>query len=374
MRAGGTALSLFDVARRRASGVKLVAYSDAVAFGGAEQSLAHLLARLDASFEVAVLAVDPKVGDVLQRAREGSPLHLVRPAKSKWDIGPFREHLRAVRALRPDIFHANLWTTFSGQYGLSAALLTPGVRAVAVEQSPLPTSSGLQRRLRRLAARRLAAHVAVGERAARQTEEAIGLRAGSVRTIYNGVPDQRVEPLPRLAAGPIVGAIGRLSHEKGFDLAVRVLRDLPEATLVLVGDGPERGRLEELAAKLGVASRLILVGWSDEPRRYLPGFDVLLLPSRHEAFPLVVIEGMLAGIPVVASDVGSVREAILEGETGYLVPAAGVDALAERLRRVLGDADLARRFGSRGRDRALQLFTAEAMTRSFEALYRKILA
>jgi glycosyltransferase involved in cell wall biosynthesis len=362
------------VAGRHASGVRLVAYSDAGSVGGAERSLANLLARLDPSFDVAVVAVDPNVGNVLQSARSDSPLRLVRPVRGKWDLARFREHLGALRELRPEIFHANLWTTFSGQYGLAAALLTPGVRAVAVEQSPLATSSGLQRRLRRLGARRLAAHVAVGERAARDVEAAIGLPTGSVRTIYNGVPDEPVEPLRRLAEGPVVGAVGRLAAEKGFDLAVRALRELPETTLALVGDGPERARLEELAAELGVAPRLILVGWSDEPRRYLPGFDALLLPSRHEGFPLAVVEGMLAGLPVVAADVGSVGEAVLDGETGYLVRPGDAAAMAERLRLLLGGADLARRLGARGRERALELFTADAMTASFEALYREILA
>lgn len=354
--------------------MRLVAYSDASSFGGAERSFANLLARLDPSFEVVVVAVDPDVGEVLRGARNGSPLRLVRQVRGKWDLGRFRQHLAAVRDLKPEIFHANLWTTFSGQYGVAAALLTPGVRAVVVEQSPLPTASGLQRRLRRLGARRLAAHVAVGERAAREVEAAIGLPTGSVRTIYNGVQDEPVEPLPRLAEGPVVGAVGRLSPEKGFDLALRALRELPEATLVLVGDGPERARLEELASELGVASRLFLVGWSDEPRRYLPGFDALLLPSRHEGFPLAVVEGMLAGLPVVATDVGSVREAVLDDETGYLVPPGDVEAMAERLRPLLGNPDLAGRLGARGRGRALKLFTADAMAASFEALYREILA
>jgi glycosyltransferase involved in cell wall biosynthesis len=356
------------------SGVRLVAYSDAGSFGGAERSLANLLARLDPSFDVAVVAVDSEVGEVLRGARSGAPLRLVRPVRRKWDLGRFREHVAAVRGLRPDIFHANLWTTFSGQYGLAAALLTPGVRAVAVEQSPLPTASALQRRLRRLGARRLAAHVAVGERAARDVEAAIGLPPGSVRTIYNGVQDEALEPLPRLAEGPVVGAVGRLAPEKGFDLAVRALQALPEATLVLVGDGPELGHLEQLAAELGVAPRLVLVGWSDEPRRYLPGFDALLLPSRHEGFPLAVVEGMLAGLPVVAADVGSVREAVLDGETGYVVPPGHAGAMAERLRPLLRDASLARRLGARGRERALERFTADAMAAAFEALYREILA
>jgi glycosyltransferase involved in cell wall biosynthesis len=353
--------------------VKLVAYSDATLFGGAEQALANLLAHLDPSFEIGVLAVDEQVGEAVRSARPATALHLVPRAENKWDTGPIMRHLRIVRKLRPDIFHANLWTTVRGQYGVIAALLARGVRTVVVEQAPLPTDSPLQRFLKRHASRRVSAHVAVGERSARAVEEAVGLPSGSVRTIYNGVPDLPVDPLPRRANGPVIGAVGRLSPEKGYDLAIRALVDVPDATLVLVGDGSERERLETIARELGIADRVEFAGWSEEPRRYLPGFDAFVLPSRQEGFPLVVVEAMLASVPVVASDVGSVGEAVLDGETGYLVPVEDPAVLADRLRRLLSDRELAQRLGRSGRERARAHFTAEAMARSFETLYREIL-
>lgn len=353
--------------------MKLVAYSDATSFGGAEQALANLLAFLDPSLEIGVLAVDEKIGEQIRSARAGAALHLVPRAENKWDAGPILRHLRVVRKLRPDIFHANLWTTVRGQYGVIAALLARGVRTVVVEQAPLPTDSPLQRSLKRMTSRRVSAHVAVGKRSARAVEEAFGLSAGSVRTIYNGVPDLPVDPLPRRANGPVIGAVGRLSPEKGYDVAIRALTGLPGATFVLVGDGAERPRLEALAGELGVAERVEVIGWSSEPRRYLPGFDVFVLPSRQEGFPLAVVEAMLAGVPVVASDVGSVGEAVVEAETGFLVPPDDPAALSERLRHVIADPELARKLGDSGRERARANFTAETMARSFEELYRAIL-
>jgi glycosyltransferase involved in cell wall biosynthesis len=353
--------------------VKLVAYSDATLFGGAEQALANLLAHLDPSIEIGVLAVDEQVGEAVRSARPAAALHLVPRAENKWDTGPIMRHLRIVRKLRPDIFHANLWTTVRGQYGVIAALMARGVRTVVVEQAPLPTDSPLQRFLKRHASRRVSAHVAVGERSARAVEEAVGLPSGTVRTIYNGVPDLPVDPLPRRANGPVIGAVGRLSPEKGYDLAIRALSDVPDATLVLVGDGSERERLETIAQELGLADRVEFAGWSEEPRRYLPGFDAFVLPSRQEGFPLAVVEAMLASVPVVASDVGSVGEAVLDGETGYLVPVEDPTALADRLRRLLSDRELAQRLGRSGRERARAHFTAEAMAHSFETLYREIL-
>lgn len=358
----------------RSAGVRLVAYSDARSFGGAEQALANLLAYLDPSYEITVLAVDESVGESVRAARDGTDLRIVTDVRNKFDLQRISRHVRAVAALRPQIFHANLWTTVSGQYGVLASLLTPGVRTVVVEQSPLTTDSDMQRFFKRAASRRISAHVAVGERSARAVEDAVGLERGSVRTIYNGVPDVPVEPLPRVRSGPVIGAVGRLSPEKGFDVAIRALRDVPEATLVIVGGGSEQAGLEELAREVGVAERLELIGWSDEPRRYLAGFDAFVLPSRQEGFPLAVVEAMLAGVPVVAADVGSVGEAVVDGETGLLAPAGDAQAFAERLRRLLSEPELARQLGENGRGRAQALFTAEAMARAFDALYREILA
>jgi glycosyltransferase involved in cell wall biosynthesis len=358
----------------QASAVKLVAYSDATSFGGAEKALANLLEFLDGAFEVAVLAVDEAVGEAVRSVRPGAALHLVPSPRNKWDAGPILSHVRAIRSLRPDIFHANLWTSVRGQYGVFAALLAPGVRTVVVEHAPLPTRSSLQRLLKRAVSRRVAEHVAVGKQSARFVEEVVGLPPHSVRTIYNGVPDVAVEPLPRRADGPVIGSLGRLEPEKGYDVALRALRTLPGATLVLVGDGSERTRLEALARELGVAERVDFAGWSDEARRYLPGFDAFVLPTRSDAFPLAIVEAMLAGLPVVASRVGSISEAVLDGETGFLVPPEDEEALAERVRCLLSSSGQARELGRCGRARARSLFTAEAMARSFESLYREMLA
>src|SRR3989442_6994999 len=96
--------------------LKLVAYTDAVSLGGAEQTLAHLLAYLDPAVDVTVMAVDLEVAGALRQARPGASVRLVRQVAHKRDIVPILDHVRAVRSLRPDIFHASLRTTFSCQY------------------------------------------------------------------------------------------------------------------------------------------------------------------------------------------------------------------------------------------------------------------
>ena len=143
---------------------------------------------------------------------------------------------------------------------------------------------------------------------------------------------------------------------------------------MLVGDGPERAHLEELARELGVADRVVFPGWQDEPAAQLRAFDMLVSPSRSEALPLAIVEAMLAGLPVVATDVGSVSEAVVAGETGLLVAPEDAAALAEAIRTLRDDPDARRRLGERGRELAGERFTPEAMAHAFEALYREIRA
>jgi LmbE family N-acetylglucosaminyl deacetylase len=116
------------------------------------------------------------------------------------------------------------------------------------------------------------------------------------------------------------------------------------------------------------------MGWVDNPRAYLPTFDVYCLPSRFEGFPLAMVEAMLAERPIVASAVSSVAEAIRDGETGLLVPPDDEHALANALRRLLDDRNLASALGRRAYDVAVEEFTSERMATAYEALYEEILA
>jgi glycosyltransferase involved in cell wall biosynthesis len=348
-------------------------YTDAEVVGGAERSAATLLAELGPHVEATVLAVDPAVAQVLADARPGTATELVRSAPNKGDVRGVAAHLRTVRRLRPDVLHVNLRWPWSGQYAIAAGLAARHVSVVVVEHAaPVDTTSRLQRRLKGAASRRLGAHVAVSERAARELERILRLPAGSVRTIPNGVVEYTASPVPVPTPGPLVGSVGRLVPEKGFDLLVRALPDLPGASLLLVGDGPARGSLERLAAELGVADRLHVTGWRDDSRGYLHAMDVFVLPSHLENLPLVVIEAMLAARPVVATDIGSLREVVTEGHTGLLVPPDDPAALAAAIRGLLADSEARERLGQRGREQALERFTAAAMARRFEALYDEV--
>jgi glycosyltransferase involved in cell wall biosynthesis len=197
----------------------------------------------------------------------------------------------------------------------------------------------------------------------------VGLDRNSVRTVHNGVPEQVDTPGPALRDGPVIGSLGRLDEQKGFDVLIRALAELPTARAVIVGEGPERGALEALAREVGVAERLELVGWRDDARAWLGSFDVFVLPSRLEGFPLAVVEAMLAGTPVVATDVASVSEAVLHGRTGLLVRPDDPAALAAAIGELLGDHDRGRALAGAARERAHERFTSAQMVRSYMGIY-----
>jgi glycosyltransferase involved in cell wall biosynthesis/O-antigen/teichoic acid export membrane protein len=353
---------------------RLLAYSDATRRGGAELALGYLLSELDASIEVTVVGVEPGIVSWISAWRSGAVEVILPRARRKWQLGSIFAHIRAVHRLKPDILHASLNSPWSCQYGQLAGLLTPRTRVVAVENAPVRSSSHLQRALKRALSRGLAAHVAVGRKSAYEIERLIGLRPGSLMAIPNGVPDDAlsIRTVPATSTAPVIGMISRIDELKGVDLLVRALAMLPDALAVVVGEGPALADVRTLAEQFGVSKRLHTPGFEFDARARLPDFDIFVLPSRMEALPLSILEAMFARLPVIASDIGSVSEAVLDGETGLLIPVDDLAALVAALLRLLEDAPLREQMGARAREVALERFSAATMARSYEELYSRV--
>ncbi len=357
--------------RDRFASLHLAVYSDADRIAGAEQSLATLLSELDPAVRVTVAGTDESVVAWLAGHRPGAETAVLRPVRGKLDVRGIAAHLRLVRRLRPDVLQLNLRHPYSCQYALAAGLATRGVRVVAVEHRPVAAADRVQRWLKRITSRRLAAHVAVSDSSAREAERLAGLPAGSVRTIHNGFAP--VEPELRRGHGALLGAAGRFVPQKGFDVLLAALAELPQASLLLVGDGPERPRLEQLLDELDLRDRVELTGWRTDAARLLSSVDAVVVPSRAEPFGLVALEAMSAGVPVVASGVDGLLEVVTDGRTGLLVPPDDPLRLAEAIARVLVDRGLARSLGEHGREAARTRFSAARMTRAYEDVYRAVL-
>jgi glycosyltransferase involved in cell wall biosynthesis/O-antigen/teichoic acid export membrane protein len=368
------------VARRLARGVapapgfRLAVYTDAAIVGGAEQSLGNLLARLDPAIDVVVLgAHEPTVRSLASR-RPGTAVHVLPRIRGKLDVAGMATLALILRRLRPDILQVTLPTPWACRHAVVVGAFVPGVRVIAVEQLPTPAPDRWQRAVKRFASRRLAGHVSVGNAAAREIERVVGLRAGAVGVIHNGVEPSGGVRGDRSAGSPLrFGTLARLDPQKGIEDWLHALVELPAVHAEIVGDGPLRAELERLAAELGLDGRVTFTGWSAERREHLADWDAFVLPSHFEGFPLSIVEAMLQSVPVIATDVGSVGEAIVDGETGLLVPPRRPEALAAAARRLAEDPALSARLGERGRELALEQYTAAAMARSYEALYSRVL-
>jgi glycosyltransferase involved in cell wall biosynthesis len=198
-------------------------------------------------------------------------------------------------------------------------------------------------------------------------------RARSLRThvVPLGIDLERFAHGTPALEGRIVGNVARLAEQKGHrDLlaaAPRVLERYPDARFVIAGDGELRAELERLAEPLG--DRVVLLGARDDVPDLLASFDVFAFPSRFEGLCLAVIEAQAAGVPVVATPVGGIRETVVDGETGWLVPPRDVEALAERIVFCLDHADDAGRVAEEAQRRVRERFSVERMVAETLALY-----
>lgn len=349
--------------------LRLLCYIDAPVYGGSAGALAMLLSSLDPAIDVTLVGTAPEVVERVGAARDGITVETLPKVRNKADLRAIVRHLRLVRRLRPDVLHANLDHQWGGQYGILAGLLsrTP---VVAMVHAVWPHPDRLQRALIHALAKRVDTYVAVSAFVARSTELLLGLAAGEVRVIYNGVPPAPPLASRRESVRPVVGAVGRLSFEKGIDTLVRAVEAVPDCDVVIVGDGPDRPELEALSASLGVADRVTFAGWVDPPWTSHWTFDLLAMPSHYEGFPLVLLEAMQAGIPVVASAVGGIPEMIVDGHDGVLVPPQDPHALAAALKNLLDDTEGRQAMATRARSVA-ERFTTARMAEEFEALYRE---
>jgi glycosyltransferase involved in cell wall biosynthesis len=344
--------------------VHVIVCTDSRGVGGAEISLAHLVAAVRDDVRVTVLGVDEAV---VARVAAGRPgVHAV--------VAPPSRHPATLARLRPDVVHVNLAVPWAAPLALAGGLALPRSRVVAVQQLPLRTVALPVWLRTRALLHRLDAHVAVGEASCRRIEDFYALGRGSVVSVPNCVPDVALPTAPRPPGPLVVGSLGRLDAVKGYDLLLRGLARLDGVRVVVGGEGTDRPELARLAGELGVADRVDLPGWSDEPAAALRGFDVFCLPSRSEGFPLSVVEAMLAGLPVVATRVGSVAELVADGRAGLLVERDDVDGLVAALRRMRDDAGLRARLGAAGRERARAKYTVEHMARAYEDLWTRVCA
>jgi glycosyltransferase involved in cell wall biosynthesis len=340
--------------------------------GGAEQHLLQLLPALrEHGVDAGFLSLDAGGdADRFHRALEDRDVPYTRVACGH-DVSPrlTRDVIKVVRATKPNLLHTHM--VHADVYGSVAAHATR-TPFVSTRHNDDRYLLGPFRYADRTFMHGVRKIIAISD-AVRAFHVQAGLPEEKLVTIHYGldtVPLTPSEITPEAAGipadAPLVLAIGRLIEQKDHATLIRSFArvERPGAHLAILGWGPLEAQTRALAGpNVHVLGRV-------EPSDWLARADVFAHSSRWEGFGLVLLEAMLAGLPVVATRVSAVPEIVVDGETGFLVPPRNEEALSARLAELLDDASLRARLGAAGRERARTEFSVEAMTRRTIDVYR----
>jgi glycosyltransferase involved in cell wall biosynthesis len=349
--------------------------------GGAQKALARLLARLDRRrFDprVACLYNGDKVVSQEIRQLDIPVIDLGMTAKWRWDA--FWRLYRLLRREHPTILHT--WMFHANVPGRLLGRLA-GVPIIISSERTMGQESHLRYGLNRFTHSLADRITCVSRRVDDFVVQQVGIPREKTIVIPNGIDLQDFDRLPtnrdaRLALDlplgePLIGAVTRLNPVKRLDLLLQAVVSLSDVHTVIVGEGPERVRLEAMVDQLDLVGRVHFVGHQQDVRPWLAALDVFVLPSDWEGMSNALLEAMAAGLPVVATRVGGTPEVVVDGMTGLLVPLRDPDALAEAITRLLSDSDLRRTIGQAGRARVERHFSIEETVKKTEELYMTLL-
>jgi glycosyltransferase involved in cell wall biosynthesis len=318
------------------------------------------------------------------------------------EIAPWRDIVavfklaRLIQRLRPQILHTH--TAKAGAVGRLAAVLAGPARPPIVVHTfhghvlrgyfdPIRTFGFrlLERRLARISTALIAVSPEVRDDlvglGVAPAEKFAVVRVGiGLEDRVSGDSNGRVETRRVMGIPPerfTVGWIGRMTAVKRTDdvlLAFRALRERGvDATLCMVGDGPDRDHVERRAHELGIMRDTLFLGYQEEVAPYYAAFDAMVLSSGNEGTPVSAIEALAAGRPVVATRVGGVPDVVRDGEDGYLVETGAIDEIAAALERLAADPALRERMGESGRARVLPRYSVGRLIDDVDRLYRSLL-
>jgi glycosyltransferase involved in cell wall biosynthesis len=349
-------------------------------FSGGEVQVFLLIAGLAARGHENLLLCPPASRAAAEAMRRGVAVATV-PMRGDLDLAAVWRLSRRLRAARVDLVH--LHTGRAAWLGGLAARLA-GLPAIVTRRMDRPVRPTWRARLIYQTWTRRAVAISPG---VVECLAAGGVPRRRIVLIPSAVDVARLQPTRDRAAvraregapadEPVLLAMSALVRRKGLDVLLDALADLARRglrpALWIAGDGPEHGVLVAQAARLGLTARVRWLGHRDEVGDLLAACDVFVLPSRREGLGVAALEAMAAGRPVVASAVGGLGDAVVDGRTGLLVPPEDPGALARALERLLVDAALRDRLGAAGPRRVAEGFLPQQMVGAYEALYREVL-
>ena len=369
---------------------------DSFESGGTERQAIQLVRLLQASGRYRIhLACLQKRGELLAEAeRLGLGEIKEYPLRSFYDrngVVQFRRCVRFLSENKIDVVHTHDF--YTNIFGMTAAWLARVPARIASKRETEGFRSSLQKRAER-GAFALANSVLTNANAVRSKLIQEGVRADKLTTVYNGLDMNRVAAQPGVQREAMLAMVnlpqelqGRLlvtivanlqhavkDHPTFLRAAARVREAVPRASFVLAGEGALTNELRLLAKELGIDRDVFFVGQCGHIAELLAVSEVCVLSSKAEGFSNSILEYMAAARPVVVTDVGGAREAVIQGETGFIVPAGDDENMATRIITLLREPERGGAMGQRGRSIVEEKFSCEAQVEQTTALYERLLA
>ncbi len=328
----------------------------------------------------AALVAHPE-GELLRRMSEGLDLIPLAP-RNEVDLAAAWRLSRVLKRLRPAVIHAHDPHAVSmAATALSIAAPSPKPALVASRRIEFPIAHNSFSRWKYS---QVDCFIAISA-AVRDRLVADGIRRETITIVHEGVDVERIVHLPAANVhaqfylpthAPVVGNVGSLVAQKGhhdlIDAAALVVRDVPDARFVIVGDGELREALEQQIRRKHLERHVMLAGFRIDALELTKGFDLFALSSINEGMCTALVDAMAASKAAVAAAVGGVPEVLADGETGFLVPPRDPKAMADKIVRLLKDEGLRKRMGEAALERARERFTVERMVAETVEVYERL--
>lgn len=368
---------------------------DNLEFGGGERGFLQLVRALAGEGWPVGVAAQPG-GTFEAEVRAAGAIFHPLDMRARFGLGTIARLRRVVTANGFRIVHSQ-----GARADFFARLALGGlgrVGCVCTVQMPVegftvgPVTKAVYRALDRVSARRVGRFIVVSRALQSLLVDRRGVAPARVRLIPNGVEIDDEEPTPRRRAAAravaaalglasdtrLVGAVGRLVWQKGFEDLIRampaVVRAVPAARLVIAGEGPLRARLDAVARACGVADHVALPGFRADAAELVRALEILVIPSLREGFPMVTLEAMALGTPVVATAIDGIVEQIAADVDGLLVPPGDPPALGAAIARLLGDPALRARLAAAAHRTVRTKFDIRKTVEDTKRLYGELLA
>lgn len=361
------------------SRVRILHLTETAGPGGAEMLMVRLVERLGTPYEsrVGLIRDGWLAGEMRKR---GVPV-LLFENRGSGPVALVRELVTTIRRDKIDLIHSHEF--LMNTYGAVASILSGVPQLATIHGRNYYGDRARRRGLYRAVSRR-ACFVAVCEATKEYLVERVGVSPRRIRVVHNGVDVEEVGRSEDCWAEgrasqrvPTICTVGRLSHVKNHSDLLLAVRELigkwPDLQLLVVGRGRLEGVLKQQVMELGLAQNVCFAGHLESLREVWPRVDVFVLPSLSEGLPLSLLEAMAAGVPVVATRVGGMGEAIEDGKTGLLVPPGDHHALAEGIMKLLDDRTLARQMGKSAQETVVCRFSLTQMVQAYREIYADLI-